>query len=80
MKNLKLRTLVSMFLVVGMSMITSCGKGTDVSDKDEVGKFELTIDGKKETGTKVFNGAAIGLRTITAENGSMVISFSEVSS
>ena len=68
MKNLKLSTLVSLFLIVGMTTFTSCGKGTDVSDKDEVGKFELTIDGKKETGTKVFNGAAIGIRTISAEN------------
>ena len=68
MKNLKFRTVVSMFLIVGMSMVTSCGKDTDVSDKDEVGKFELTIDGKKETGTKVFNGAAMGIRTISAEN------------
>ncbi|MCK5906772.1 MAG: hypothetical protein KAG37_04235, partial [Flavobacteriales bacterium] len=68
MKNLKLSTLVSLFLIVGMTTFTSCGKDTDVSDKDEVGKFELTIDGKKETGTKVFNGAAIGIRTFSAEN------------
>ena len=75
MKNLKLRILVSMFLFVGMNMVISCGKGTDVSDKDEVGKFELTIDGKKETGTKVFNGAAMEIRTISAENKNMIISF-----
>jgi len=68
MKNLKLSTLVSLFLIVGMNMVTSCGKDTDVSDKDEVGKFELTIDGKKETGTEVFNGAAIGIRTFSAKN------------
>ena len=69
MKNLKLRSLVSMFLIVGMTAFTSCGKDTvDVSDKDEVGTFSLTIDGTKEEGTKVFNGAAIGIRTISAEN------------
>ena len=68
MKKFKFNALVSMFLIVGMSMTTSCGKGTDVSDKDEVGKFELTVDGKTETGTKVFNGAAIGIRTISAKN------------
>ena len=68
MKNLKISTLISLFLIIGMTTFTSCGKDTDVSDKDEVGKFELTIDGKKETGTKVFNGAAIGIRTFSAEN------------
>lgn len=72
MKNLKLNSLVSMFLIVGMTAFTSCGKdGTDVSDKDEVGKFELTIDGKKETGTEVFNGAVSDLRTISAKNSSI---------
>ena len=77
MKNLKLTSLISMFLIVGMSMVTSCGKitGTDVSDSDEVGKFELTIDGKKETGTKVFTGAVIGIRTVSAENEDMTIAF-----
>lgn len=69
MKNLKLRFVsLTLFLAVTTIMTTSCGSGTDVSDKDEVGTFELTIDGKKETGTKVFNGAAIGIRTISAEN------------
>jgi len=77
MKNLKLTSLISMFLIVGMSMVTSCGKitGTDVSDSDEVGEFELTIDGKKETGTKVFTGAVIGIRTVSAENENMKIAF-----
>jgi len=75
MKNLKFSTLITLFLVVGMSMFTSCGKdSTDVSDKDEVGKFEITIDGKKETGTKVFNAAAMGVRTISAENKNIILS------
>ena len=68
MEKLKINALVVILLIVGMSMTTSCGKGTDTSDGDEVGKFELTVDGKKETGTKVFNAAAIGIRTISAEN------------
>lgn len=50
-----------------ISLITSCGK-TDVSDGDEKGKFSLTVDGKKQEGTTVFNGAAIGIRTFSAEN------------
>ncbi len=69
MKNLKLHSLVSMFLIVGMTAFTSCGKDSiDVSDKDEKGTFSLMIDGTKEEGTIVFNGAAIGIRTISAEN------------
>lgn len=68
MKNSKLRIgLAAVILLFTVSLITSCGK-TDVSDGDEKGKFELTVDGKKQEGTIVFNGAALGLRTISAEN------------
>ena len=73
MKNSKLRVgLAAVILLFAVSLITSCGK-TDVSDGDEVGIFSLTIDGTKYDGTKVFNGAAIGIRTISAENSSMEI-------
>ena len=81
MKNFKFSTLVTLFLVVGMSIFTSCGKddntGANDGDKDNlVGKFELTIDGKKETGTKVGNigVAAINTRTISAENDNIILS------
>ena len=73
MKNSKLRVgLAAIILLFTVSLITSCGK-TDVSDGDEIGAFSLTIDGTKYDGTKVFNGAAIGIRTISAENSSMEI-------
>jgi len=68
-------------LVVGMSIFTSCGKddntGANDGDKDnQVGKFELTIDGKKVTGTKVVNmgAATINTRTISAENDNVILS------
>ena len=73
MKNLKSNLLVSLFLIIGVATLSSCGKGTDLSDKDNIGKFELTINGVKETGTKVFNGAALELRTINAENDEIVL-------
>ncbi len=73
MKNSKLRVgLAAVILLFTVSLITSCGN-TDVSDGDEIGAFSLTIDGTKYDGTKVFNGAAIGIRTISAENSSMEI-------
>lgn len=75
MKKLNLRRLfVSAFVAFTISFTTSCGNdGTDISDKDEKGQFELTIDGQKETGTTVFNGAAVGIRTISAENSNIEI-------
>jgi len=73
MKNSKLRIgLAAVILLFTVSLITSCGK-TDVSDGDEKGVFSLTIDGAKYEGTEVFNGAAIGIRTISAENSLMEI-------
>jgi hypothetical protein len=67
MKNTKFRfTFFAVTLLFAATLITSCGK-TDVSDKDEIGKFSLTVDGTKYEGTKVFNGAAIGVRTISAK-------------
>ena len=72
MKNSKLRVgLAAVILLFTVSLITSCGDGTDVSDSDEKGKFSLTIDGTKYEGTEVFNGAAIGIRTLSAKNSSM---------
>jgi len=73
MKNLKSNLLVSLFLIIGVATLSSCGKGTDLSDKDKVGKFELTINGVKETGTNVFTGAALELRTISADNGDIYL-------
>jgi hypothetical protein len=73
MKNTKLRfTLFAAILLFAATLVTSCGK-TDVSDKDEVGKFSLTVDGTKYEGTTVFNGAAIGIRTISAETNNFEI-------
>ncbi len=67
MRNTKLRfTLFAAVLLFATTFITSCGD-TDVSDKDELGTFSLTVDGTKYEGTQVFNGAAIGIRTISAE-------------
>ncbi len=74
MKNLKSNLLVSLFLIIGTATLSSCGEGTDLSDKDTIGEFELTIDGVKESGTNVFNGAALELRTINAENNEIVLS------
>lgn len=69
MKNLKLHSIVTMFLIVGMTAFTSCGKDSvDISDKDEVGTFSLTVNGAKEEGTNVFSGAVVGIRTISAKN------------
>lgn len=69
MKNSRIRFAIIAIMISFTTVITSCGKDdNDLSDKDEKGKFSLTIDGKKQEGTKVFNGAAIGIRTISAEN------------
>lgn len=71
MKNSKLRVgLAAVILLFTVNLLTSCS-GTDVSDSDENGKFSLTINGAKYEGTEVFNGAAMGIRTISAENSSM---------
>lgn len=73
MRNFKLRmAVISLLLAFTTTFTTSCGKdNTDVSDTDEKGTFSLTIDGTKQEGTKVFSGAAIGIRTISAENSSI---------
>ena len=64
------RTILAVMLVVVSALFsTSCKKSdlVDISDSDQVGKFEITMDGKKYTGTEVFSGAVMAIRTINAK-------------